>query len=66
LCLERKEWEIISVHNSIRANVVGFDHKIAVKKNPPIVCAISKIDLPNGQSIFSVTYEAIYDDTSNH
>jgi hypothetical protein len=65
-CVLRKEWEIISVHSSRRANVVDFDHKTAVKKNLPIVTAITLVDLHNVQSIFLVIHEAIYNDTSNH
>jgi hypothetical protein len=61
-----KGWEILSVHNSRRANVVGFDHETAVKKNLPIVSAITTVDLPNGQSILLVIHEAMYNDTSNH
>ena len=65
-CVLGKGWEILSVHNSRRANVVGFDHETAVKKNLPIVSAITTVDLPNGQSILLVIHEAIYNDTSNH
>ena len=35
-----KVWEILSIHISRRANVVGFDHKVAVKRNLPIVSAL--------------------------
>jgi hypothetical protein len=38
-------WEVLSVHNNRRANVVGFDHEAAVKMNPPIVSAITAVEL---------------------
>jgi hypothetical protein len=59
-------WETLSIHSSRRANVVGIDHKAAVKKNLPIVGAITAVDLPDGQSILLVIQEAIHNDTSNH
>jgi hypothetical protein len=36
-CVLGQGWEIISVHNTRRANVVEFDHEAAVKRNLPIV-----------------------------
>jgi hypothetical protein len=44
-CLLGQEWEVLSVHNIRRANVVGFDHEAAVKSNLPIVSAITAVDL---------------------
>ena len=46
-CVLGKGWEILSIHSSRRANVVGFDHETAVKRNLPIVSAITALDLPN-------------------
>jgi hypothetical protein len=34
-CVLGKGWKILSMHNSRRANVVGFDDEAAVKKNLP-------------------------------
>jgi hypothetical protein len=65
-CVLEKGWEIISVHNSIRANVVSFDHETAVKKNLPIVSDITRVDLPNGKSILMVIHKAIHNESSNH
>jgi hypothetical protein len=65
-CALGKGWEILSVHNSRRENVVSFDNETAVKKNLPIVSAITTVDLPNGQSILLVIHEAMYNNTSNH
>jgi hypothetical protein len=59
-CVLGKGWEILAIHNSRKANVVGFDHEAAIKKN------LTAVDLPNGQSIQLVIHEAIYNDTSNH
>jgi hypothetical protein len=37
--------------------VVGFDHETAIKRNLPIVSAITAIDLTCGQSILLVIHE---------
>jgi hypothetical protein len=58
--------EVLSVHNTRRANVVGFDHEAAVKRNLPIVSAITAVDLPYGISVILIVHEAIYNDTANH
>ena len=65
-CVLGKGWEILSNHNLRRANVAGFDHKTAIKRNLPIVSAITALDLPNEQSILLVNHEGIYNETSNH
>jgi hypothetical protein len=65
-CVLVKGWEILSVHSSIGANVVGFDHETAVMKNLPIVSAITIVDLSHGQLILLVIHEAIHNKSSNH
>jgi hypothetical protein len=65
-CALGQGWEVISVHNTRRANVVGFDHEAAVKRNCPIVSAITAVDLPDGISVILIVHEAIYSDTANH
>jgi hypothetical protein len=65
-CVLGKGWEVLSIHNSKRANVVGFDHETAIKRNLPIVSAITALDLPNGQSFLLLVHEGIYDATSDH
>jgi hypothetical protein len=65
-CILGKGWEILSLHNSRRANVVGFDHEAAIKKNLPIVSSITTVDVPNRQSTLLVIHEAIHNGTSNH
>jgi hypothetical protein len=59
-------WEILSVDNTRTANVVVFDHETAVKRNLPIVSAITAVDLPDGKSVLLIVHEAIYNDTANH
>jgi phosphoserine aminotransferase len=39
-CVLGQGWEVLSAHNTRRANVVGFVHKAAVKRNLPIVSAM--------------------------
>jgi hypothetical protein len=65
-CVLGQGWEVLSVHNTRRANVVGFDHETAVKRNLPIVSAITAVDLPDGISVIVIVHEAIYNDTANH
>jgi hypothetical protein len=65
-CVLGQGLEVLSVHNIIRANVVGFDHEAAIKRNLPIVSAITAVDLPDLTSVLLIFYEAIYNDTSNH
>jgi hypothetical protein len=59
-------WEVLSFHNTKRANVVGFDHEAAVKRNLPIVSTITAVDFPDGISMILIVHEAIYNDTANH
>jgi hypothetical protein len=65
-CVLGKGWEILSIHSTRKANVVGFDHESAVKRNLTIVSAITALDLPSGQSVLLVVHEGIYNETSNH
>jgi hypothetical protein len=65
-CVLGQGWEVLSVHNTRRANVVGFDHEAAVKRNLPVVSVINAVDLPDGISVILIVHEAIYNDTANH
>jgi hypothetical protein len=65
-CVLDKGLEILSIHSSRRVNVVGFDHEAAIKRNLPIVSAITALDLPNGQSVLLLVHECIYNETSNY
>jgi hypothetical protein len=58
-------WEVLSVHNSRRENKVGFNHEAAVKRNLPIVSAITAVDLPDEISVILIVHEAIYNDSAN-
>jgi hypothetical protein len=65
-CVLGQGWKVLSVRNNRRANVVGFDHQAAVKRNLPIISAITAVDLPDGISMILILHEAIYNDTANH
>jgi hypothetical protein len=65
-CVLGQGWEVLSVHNSRRSNVLGFDHEAAVKRNLPIVSAITAVDLPDGISVLLIVHEAIYKYIANH
>jgi hypothetical protein len=65
-CVLGQVWEVLSVHNTRRSNVIGFNHEAAIKRNLPIVSAITAVDLPNGISVILIVHEAIYNDTVNH
>jgi hypothetical protein len=66
LCLGQG-WEVLSVHNTRRANVVVFDHEAAVKMNPTIVSTITAVDRPDGIPVLLlINHKAIYNDTANH
>jgi hypothetical protein len=61
-CVLGQGWEVLSVHNTRRANAVGIDHEAAVKRNLPILIAINAFDLPDGISVLLIVHEAIYND----
>jgi hypothetical protein len=46
--------------------VVGFNHKTAIKRNLPIVSAITALNLTNRQSMLLVINENFHNETSNH
>jgi hypothetical protein len=55
-CVLGQGWEFLSVHNTRRANVIGFDHEATVKRNLPIVSAITAVDLPDGTSVLLIVH----------
>jgi hypothetical protein len=65
-CVLGQGWEVLSVHNTRRANVVGFDDEAALKRNLLIVRSITAVDLPDGISVILIVHEAMYNDTANH
>jgi hypothetical protein len=56
-CVLGQGWEVLSVHNTRRANIVGFDHEAPIKRNLPIVSAITAVDLPDGISVLLIVNE---------
>jgi hypothetical protein len=46
--------------------VVDFDHETSVKRNLPIVSAITALNLPNGQPVLLLVHDGIYNETSHH
>jgi hypothetical protein len=58
-CVLGKGWAFLSIHNSRRAIIVGFDHE---KKTD----AITALDLPNGQCILLAIHESICNETLNN
>jgi phosphoserine aminotransferase len=44
-CVLEQGWDVLSVHNTRRENVLGFDHEATAKRNLPIVSAITAVDL---------------------
>jgi hypothetical protein len=65
-CVLGQGWKVLSVHNTRRANLVGFDHEAAVKRNLPIVSAIIAVDLPDWTSLELIVHESIYNYAANH
>jgi hypothetical protein len=61
-----KGWELSSFHYSRRANMVGFDHETSIKRNLPLVSAITDLDLPNRLSVLFFKNESIHKESSNH
>jgi hypothetical protein len=49
-CVLGQGWEVLSVRNTRIANIVGFDHEAAVKRNLPIVSAITAVDPPDSRT----------------
>ena len=45
---------------------LDLNHEAAVKRNFPIVSAITAVDLPDGTSILLVIHEGIYNKSASH
>jgi hypothetical protein len=65
-CVFGQGSEVLSVYNTRRANLLGFDHEAAVKRNLPIISAITAVYLPDGISVLLTVHEGIYNHTENH
>ena len=60
-----KGWTVISEHPTRKANVIGFDSELAIKKNLPIVTAITSVDLPDNTTILLRAHESVYNKSCN-
>ena len=58
-------WEVVTTHPFRKAHVIGFDHKVAVKRNLDIVTACIVVEV-NGESILLQINEAVCNPTSEH
>ena len=64
-CVLGQGWHIARVSSTRKANVMGFDHHLAVKKNLDIVDALTAVDTPKGTILLQVN-EAVHNPTSEH
>jgi hypothetical protein len=53
-------WYIDTYMSHRKANVVGFDEKVARKNGLPIVCAYTTVVLPDGRRILLRAHEVVY------
>jgi hypothetical protein len=60
-CVIAKGWNVLSTHNSRRADVVRFGHTAAIKRNISIARMKAALHLPNCQSI-----SLLVDEGTNH
>ena len=58
-------WLIVAT-TTRRVNVVGFDKKVAIKRNLPVVTAIGAVDISPNVSILIRIHEAVYNESSPH
>jgi hypothetical protein len=65
-CVLGQGWEVLSVHNTRRTNLVSFDHESVLKMNFPIISAITAVNLPDRIPVLLTVHEAKYNDTANH
>ena len=49
-----------------KANVTGFDTKVAVKRNLPIVSAVATVDLKNNETILVGVHESVHNESAPH
>jgi hypothetical protein len=59
-------WEALSIHNTRRDNVVGFDHDAAIRGILPIVSVIAAVNHTYRISVLIVVHGGIYHDTTMH
>ena len=64
-CVLGKGWDIIAMHPTRKANVIGFDNDIAVKRHLPIVSGITVVDIGDDTYLIRVN-EAVYNESVQH
>ena len=64
-CVLGQGWHVAQLHSTRKANVMGFDHHLAVKRNLDIVDALTAVDTPK-QTILLQVNEAVYNPASEH
>ena len=64
-CVLGKGWELIAKYPNRKANVIGFDNDIAVKRHLPIVSAITAVDVGDDTYLLRVN-EAVYNESAQH
>ena len=52
-------------HTTRKVNVIGFDQKIAIKKNLPIVTAVTAVDVGDKTHLLRI-HEAVHNESSPH
>ena len=59
-----KGWLVVA-YTQMKANIVGFDKKAAVKKGLPIVSAVTAVDIENKTVLLRI-HEAVLNDAAHH
>ena len=60
-----KGWKVVG-QTTRKANVIGFDTKVAVKRNLPIVTAVAAVDLKNNETILVGVHEGVFNESAPH
>ena len=58
-------WEVTAINPIRKAHVIGFDHKVAIKKNLDIVTAFTVVEINDTPVLFQIN-EAVYNPTAEH
>ena len=64
-CVIGKGWDVLATHPTRKANVIGFDNEVAVKRHLPIVSAITAVDIGDDTYLIRVN-EAVYNESAQH
>ena len=60
-----KGWKAVG-QTTRKANVIGFDSKVSVKRNPPIVSAVAAVDLKDNETILVGVHESVHNESAPH